>query len=60
VTVAEILAHTGIRMTKGDSQGLQERKREALEKLVSFGPNQSDAENEKTKSGRVANPAVSS
>jgi site-specific recombinase XerD len=35
VTVAEILGHTDIRMTKRYSHGMQERKREALEKLVS-------------------------
>jgi integrase len=43
VTVAEILGHTDIRMTKRYSHGIQERKREALEKLVSFSPRQRDA-----------------
>ena len=31
------------------SHGMQERKREALEKLVSFGPRQRDAKNLKQK-----------
>ena len=43
VTVAEILGHTDIRMTKRYSHGMQERKREALEKLVSFSSRQRDA-----------------
>jgi integrase len=34
VTVAEILGHTDIRMTKRYSHAMQERKRNALEKLV--------------------------
>jgi len=34
VTVAEILGHTDIRMTKRYSHAMQERKRQALEKLV--------------------------
>lgn len=53
VTVAEILGHTDIRMTKRYSHGMQERKREALEKLVSFSQRQRDAKKPKTKNGRV-------
>jgi len=34
VTVAEILGHTDIRMTKRYSHGMHERKRMVLEKLV--------------------------
>lgn len=60
VTVAEILGHTDIRMTKRYSHGMQERKREALEKLVSFGSRQRDAKNAKTKKRQGARPAVSS
>ena len=45
VTVAEILGHTDIRMTKRYSHGMQERKREALEKLLSFTPRQREAKN---------------
>ena len=54
VTVAEILGHTDIRMTKRYSHGMQERKREALEKLVSFAPRERDAKNVRKENGRVA------
>jgi len=47
VSVGEILGHTDIRMTKRYSHGMQERKREALEKLVSFSPRQRDAKRRK-------------
>jgi integrase len=60
VTVAEILGHTDIRMTKRYSHGMQERKREALEKLVSFGSRQRDAKNLKNEKRQGARPAVSS
>jgi integrase len=59
VTVAEILGHTDIRMTKRYSHGMQERKREALEKLVSLSPRQRDAKTPKTKKRQDAYPAVS-
>ena len=59
VTVAEILGHTDIRMTKRYSHGMQERKREALEKLVSFGSRQRDAKNLKTKKRQGRRPALS-
>ena len=59
VTVAEILGHTDIRMTKRNSHGMPERKREALEKLVSLSPRQRDAKNAKTKKRQDAYPAVS-
>ncbi len=59
VTVAEILGHTDIRMTKRYSHGMQERKREALEKLVSFPPRQRDAKNLKKKKRQGGRPAVS-
>jgi integrase len=59
VTVAEILGHTDIRMTKRYSHGMQERKREALEKLMSFGSRQRDAKNAKTKKRQGVRPAVS-
>lgn len=36
VTVAEILGHTDIRMTKRYSHAMQERKREAMEKLCAY------------------------
>src|SRR5215213_5256970 len=49
VTVAEILGHTDIRMTKRYSHGMQERKREALEKLVSFSPRRCDDKNVRKK-----------
>ena len=53
VTVAEILGHTDIRMSKRYSHGMPERKREALEKLVSFSPRQRDAKKAKIENGRV-------
>jgi integrase len=53
VTVAEILGHTDIRITDRYPNGMQERKREALEKLVSFASVQCDAEKLKKKNGRV-------
>ena len=53
VTVAEILGYTDIRMTKRYSHGMHERKRLALEKLVSNPPRQPDAKNVKNKNGRV-------
>jgi len=45
-------------MTKRYSHGMQERKREALEKLVSFSPRQRDAKNLKTKKRQGRSPAV--
>ena len=39
--------------------GLQERKREALEKLVSFAPRQRDAKNVRKEKRQGARPAVS-
>lgn len=59
VTVAEILGHTDIRMTKRYSHGMRERKREALEKLVSFSPRQLDAEKAKIQKRQGARAAVS-
>ena len=59
VTVAEILGHTDIRITKRYSHGMQERKREALEKLVSFSPRQRDAKNVRKQKRQGARPAVS-
>lgn len=59
MTVAEILGHTDIRMTKRYSHGMQERKREALEKLVSFSARQRDAKNAKMKKRQRVRPAVS-
>src|SRR6185503_3122918 len=59
VTVAEILGHTDIRMTKRYSHGMQERKREALEKLVSFSPRQSHAQNVEKQKRQSAHSAVS-
>ncbi len=53
VTVAEILGHTDIRMTKRYSHAMQERKREALEKLAFLSPRQPDAKNGKKENGRV-------
>src|SRR5215471_12916591 len=47
VTVAEILGHTDIRMTKRYSHATQERKRNALERLVTFGSRQRDAKSAK-------------
>lgn len=58
VTVAEILGHTDIRMTKRYSHGMQERKREALEKLVSFSPRQGDAKTAGKEKRQGARPAV--
>ena len=58
VTVAEILGHTDIRMTKRYSPGMQERKREALEKLVSFSPRQPDAKKAKIEKRQGVRPAV--
>ena len=60
MTVAEILDHTDIRMTKRYSHGMQERKREALEKLVSFTLRQPDAKNVRKEKRQGARPAVSS
>jgi integrase len=60
VTVAEILGHTDIRMTKRYSHAMHERKRSALEKLVTFGsPRQRDAKNAKKRKQQGARPAVS-
>ena len=59
VTVAEILGHTDIRMTKRYSHGMQERKREALEKLVSFSPRQPHAKSGRKAKRQGARPAVS-
>jgi hypothetical protein len=47
-------------MTKRYSHGMQERKREALEKLVSPRPRQRDAKNLKKQKRQDADPAVSS
>jgi hypothetical protein len=58
VAVAEILGHTDTRMTKRYSHGMQERKREALEKRVSFSPRQRDAKNVKKEKRQGAHPAV--
>jgi len=46
-------------MTKRYSHGMQERKREALEKLVSFSPRQRDAKNGRKEKRQGARPAVS-
>jgi len=59
VTVAEILGHTEFRMTKRYSHGRQERKREALEKLVSFSPRQRDGKNLKKQKRQGVRPALS-
>jgi integrase len=59
VTVAEILGRTDIRMTKRYSHGMQERKREPLEKLVSGCPRQRDAKNVAKQKRQGARPAVS-
>ena len=59
VTVAEILGHTDIRMTKRYSHGMQERKRQALEKLVSFSPRQNHVKNVRKEKRQGARPAVS-
>jgi integrase len=59
VTVAEILGHTDIRMTKRYSHGMHERKRLALEKLVSFTPRQPHAKNVRKEKRQGARPAVS-
>jgi len=54
VTVVEILGHTDIRMTKRYSHAMQERKRNALEKLVGcYSPRQPDAKSAENKNGRV-------
>ena len=58
VTVAEILGHTDIRMTRRYSHGMQERKREALEKLVSFSTRQRDAKSVKKEKRQSARSAV--
>ena len=61
VTVAEILGHTDIRMTKRYSHAMQERKRNALEKLVAFGsPRQPDAKNAFNEERQDLRPAASS
>ncbi len=59
VTVAEILGHTDIRMTKRYSHGMHEWKREALEKLVSFRLRQNHAKNVRKEKRQDARPAVS-
>jgi integrase len=59
VTVAEILGHTDIRMTKRYSHGMHERKRQALEKLVSFTPRQNHVKNVRKAKRQGARPAVS-
>ena len=58
VTVAEILGHTDIRMTKRYSHGMQERKREALEKLVSVSPRQPHAKSVKKDKRQSVRSAV--
>lgn len=59
VTIAEILGHTDIRMTKRYSPGMQERKREALEKLVSFTSRQNHVKNLRKQKRQGARPALS-
>jgi integrase len=59
VTVAEILGHTDIRMTKRYSHGMQERKREALESSCPSRPRQRDAKNVRKEKRQGARPAVS-
>jgi len=59
VTVAEILGHTDIRMTKRYSHGMHERKRQALEKLVSFTPRQPHAKNVRKEKRQGVRPTVS-
>lgn len=59
VTVAEILGHTDIRMTKRYSHGMHQRKRMALEKLVSNPPRQSHAKSVKKEKRQGRRPAVS-
>jgi integrase len=60
VTVAEILGHTDIRMTKRYSHAMHERKRNALEKLVTFGsPRQPDAKNASNEKRQDLSPAAS-
>ena len=59
VTVAEILGHTDIRMTKRYSHGMQERKRMALEKLVSNAARQPHAKNVKKEKRQSVRSAVS-
>ena len=54
VTVAENLGDTDIRMTKRYSHGMHERKRLALEKLVSFTPRHPHAKNVRKEKGKVA------
>ena len=58
VTVAEILGHTDIRMTKRYSHGMHERKRMALEKLVSNPPRQPHAKNVKKEKRQSVRSAV--
>ena len=53
VTVAEILGHTDIRMTKRYSHGSRSESASLLEKLVSFTPRQRGAKNMKKENGRV-------
>jgi len=59
VTVAEILGHTDIRMTKRYSHAMQERKRSALERLVTFGSRQRDAKSAKKQKRQTVQSAVS-
>lgn len=60
VTVAEILGHTDIRMTKRYSHAMEERKREALEKLLDSPPSrQTDAKKSRQTKRQGARPAVS-
>src|SRR5215204_6746261 len=56
VTIAEILGHTDIRMTKRYSHAMHERKRQALEKLVSFSPRQRDAKKAKIEKRQGVRP----
>ena len=58
VTVAEILGHTDIRMTKRYSHGMHERKRMALEKLVSNPPRQPHAKSVKKEKRQSVRSAV--
>lgn len=59
VTIAEILGHTDIRMTKRYSHGMHERKRAALEKLVSNPPRQPHAKSVKKEKRQSAHSAAS-
>ena len=59
VTVAEILGHTDIRMTKRYSHGMHERKRQALEKLVAVTSRQPHAKIVRKEKRQGERPALS-